>query len=386
MEMRMNSREVYENLEKGMLAPYAQLSSGSLGRKHKESECIFRPCFYRDVGRIVHSTAFRLLEYKTQVFVNHEGDYYRTRLTHSLEVAQISRGLARILRLNEDLAETIALAHDIGHSPFGHMGEVALDRLMADEGGFEHNVHSYRIVTELEERYPDFRGLNLSYETLEGILTHSTDYDKPCEVEDFKRVGHPTLEAQVVNVADEIAFMNHDLDDGIHWGMLSIESLREVPLWNETYLEVQEEIPDAPDRIKRCRTISSLINKMITDLQAETRKRIDALDIKALDDVRTRGKGVVALSGAMRGKMREANDFLFQRVYRHPQVKAASERGGEMLAELFNAYLADPARLPEKYRERYQSSGSKRHICDYIAGMTDRFALAEHAKLCRCGA
>jgi len=377
----MESRITYENIEKDILAPYAQLSSASLGRKYDEKPCPFRPCYYRDVGRIVHSTGFRLLEYKTQVFVNHEGDYYRTRLTHSLEVAQISRGLARILQLNEDLAETIALAHDLGHTPFGHPGETAMNEIMKDNGGFEHNIQSYRVVTELEDRYPDFKGLNLSYEVLEGILKHVTDYDKPTPIKDFKYVGYPTLEAQIVNSADQIAFMNHDLDDGIHWGMLSVESLKDVPLWEETYREVQKALPHATSRIQRCKTISSLINKLITDLQAETKKRIQDVNIKTLDDVRQKGKNIVSFSDKMKKKTKEAKDFLFKNVYRHPQVVEMADRAGQIINDLYNKYLENPELLPEKFYKRFKEEGSSRHISDYIAGMTDRFALQEHKKL-----
>lgn len=374
----MNPRQEYEIREKEMLAPYAQTSMGSLGRSYSEPECEFRPCFYRDLGRIVHSTAFRLLEYKTQVFVNHEGDYYRTRLTHTLEVSQIARGVARIIRCNEDLAHTIALAHDLGHAPFGHPGEGVLNELMGDEGGFEHNFHGYRVVTELEDRYPNFRGLNLSYEVLEGIVKHCTDYDSPVKVDDFKEVGYPTFEAQIVNRADEIAFMNHDLDDGLHWGMLSMESLKEVPLWEETYARVERDIPSAPDRIKRCRTISDLIGRLISDLQAETKRRIDSHEIKTLDDVRARGKDVVSFGDDIRRKTEEAKNFLYKNVYRHEKVVKMSNRAKEIISDLFKGYLADPSKMPEKFYKRHLSDKSKRHICDYIAGMTDRYAIEQH--------
>ena len=377
----MQPRERYEEIEKQLLAPYAQFSSKSLGRKHGESACPFRPCFYRDLGRIVHSTAFRLLEYKTQVFVNYEGDYYRTRLTHSLEVSQISVGVSRILRLNEDLAHTIALAHDLGHTPFGHPGEVTMNELMKDEGGFEHNFQSYRLVTELEERYPNFEGLNLSYEVLEGILKHSTDYDTPKEIKDFKDIGYPTLEAQVVNCADEIAFMNHDLDDGLHWGMLSIESLEKVPFWHETFKEVEKSEPTTTTRIKRILTVRNLISKMITDLQEESLKRIEKYGIKTIEDVRSKGKNIISLSDEMKKKTKEVKQFLFDNVYNHPEVVKMAKRARGIIGDLFNYYLEDSNRLPRKYSERLKRDGSKRHISDYIAGMTDRFALQEHKKL-----
>lgn len=380
----MNSRETYEKHEKEMLAPYAQLSSTSLGREYPEDKCPFRTCFYRDLGRIVHSTAFRLLEYKTQVFVNHEGDYYRTRLTHTIEVSQISRGLARILRVNEDLAHTIALAHDLGHPPFGHPGEVALNALMKADGGFEHNMQGYRVVTEIEERYPDFPGLNLSYEVLEGILKHETHYDKPHTTEGFKDVGFPTIESQIVNLADEIAFMNHDLDDGIHWGMLTIESLKDVPLWDETYKEVRKELSSTTPRIIRIHTISSLINKLITDLQAETLKRICNNGIKTLEDIRKKGENIVSFSDKMKSKTDDAKNFLLENVYHHEKVVKMAEKGGKIIEDLFNHYFKNPASLPDKYFQRFKADGSKRHICDYIAGMTDRFALNQHKKLFNC--
>lgn len=377
----MNDRENYQNIENQILAPYAQFSSRTLGRKYDEPECTFRSPFYRDLGRIIHSTAFRLLEYKTQVFVNHEGDYYRTRLTHSLEVGQMSVGLARILCVNQDLAHTIALAHDLGHTPFGHPGEMAMNELMEDEGGFEHNVQSYRVVTRLEERYPNFSGLNLSYEVLEGIVKHTTDYDSPTIPSDFKDLGYPTIEAQIVNYADQIAFMNHDLDDGLHWGMLSIDSLKEVPLWAETFFEVSKEIPAATERIKRCRTISNLINVLIDDIQKITKKNILEKRIKTVEDIRERGKNLVKFSDEIQKKATEAKAFLLENVYYHPKVKETAARSQKIIKDLFNAYKADPGKLPEKFRLRYQENGSTRHLADYIAGMTDRFAIQEHQKL-----
>lgn len=377
----MGARELYEVIERETLAPYAQLSGKSLGREYPEKECSLRTCFYRDLGRIVHSTAFRLLEYKTQVFVNHEGDYFRTRLTHSLEVGQMSRGLARILRVNEDLAHTIALAHDLGHPPFGHPGEEALNKLMKSEGGFEHNLQSYRVVAELEERYPDFPGLNLSYEVLEGILKHSTEYDVPKELKGFKDAGYPTIEAQIVNFADEIAYMNHDLDDGIHWGMLSVKSLKDVELWDETFRDIQKEMPDASERIKRIRTISALIGRLIDDLQAESQKKIKEAGIKTVQDVRTKGEGVVSFSEDIEKKTCEAKKFLFENVYHHPKVVEMAGKASKIINDLFQAYLEDPGRLPDKYCKRFQAGGSPRHISDYIAGMTDRFAIQAHKNL-----
>ncbi|MBU4484349.1 deoxyguanosinetriphosphate triphosphohydrolase [bacterium] len=378
----MHIRQDYEKREKEFLAPYAQHSVDSLGRKYPEDECTFRPCYYRDVGRIIHSMAFRLLEYKTQVFVNNEGDYYRTRLTHTLEVGQISRGVARILQVNEDLAEAVALSHDLGHTPFGHPGETAMNRLMQDEGGFEHNIQSYRVVTNLEVRYPHFDGLNLSYEVLEGIVKHCTDYDQPRNIEGFKDVGYPTIEAQIVNRADEIAFMNHDLDDGLHWGMLNLKSLNEVPLWDEVYRRVLKQFPGAPDRIHRHRTISTVINDLITDLQGESRKRIKDLNIKTLADVRERGKDLVVFSDKMKGQTSEVKKFLFDNMYHYPQVVKMAKKADKIITDLFNKYIEKPNLMASKFFERYQEDKSKRHICDYIAGMTDRYAIEAHKELC----
>src|SRR3989338_4370347 len=296
----MLTRKDIERTEHRLLASYAMHSSQTQGRQYPEGEPQHRSVYQRDRDRIIHCTAFRRLEYKTQVFINHEGDYYRTRLTHSLEVNQIARGLARALRLNEDLAQTIALAHDLGHTPFGHSGEAAMNALMEGEGGFEHNEQSFRVVTQLEERYPNFRGINLSYEVLEGILKHTTEYDKPKLLKNFNPNGAPTLEAQIVNFSDEIAYMNHDLDDGLQYGMLNLSMLKEVPLWEETLQEIEREIPQAIDKVKRFRTISRLIHKLVTDLQTETFKRIKDHGIRHLEDVRAKGKNVVSLSDSMK--------------------------------------------------------------------------------------
>ncbi len=374
-------REEYEKREKQLLAPYAAKSCESRGREHAEKECPFRSAFQRDRDRVIHSEAFRRLEYKTQVFVNHEGDYYRTRLTHTLEVAQISRGVARTLKLNEDLAEAIALSHDLGHTPFGHAGETTLNELMKDEGGFEHNHQSFRVVTLLERRYPEFLGLNLTYEVREGIAKHSGEYDKP-DVQSFKTYGYPTLEAQIINVVDEIAYMNHDLDDGLQSGMLAFEGLKEVSLWNETFEEVRSEHPDARPKIQKFQTISRLIHLLVGDLQAETKKRIEAKKIASFDDVRKSGDNVVAFSEPMFKKTRELINYLFANLYRHFRVVRMADKANRILADLFNAYLNDPRILPPGLNAEIQRTGkAKRLVSDYIAGMTDRFALSEHKKL-----
>jgi dGTPase len=374
-------REEYERREQEVLAPYAAKSVLSRGREHPEEECQFRTVFQRDRDRVIHSEAFRRLEYKTQVFVNHEGDYYRTRLTHTLEVAQIARGVARTLRLNEDLAEAIALSHDLGHTPFGHAGEYTLNELMADEGGFEHNHQSFRVVTLLERRYPQFTGLNLSYEVLEGIVTHTGEYDKP-DVKGFKRSGFPTLEAQIINVVDEIAYMNHDLDDGLQSGMISFEGLENAPLWQEIFKGVKTDFPNARPKILKFQTIRRLINLLVSDLQAEAIKRIEVKKLASLDDVRTRGDNTIAFSHAMYLKTRELINYLFTNLYSHYRVLRMGDKAQRILMDLFSTYLKNPRILPPSLNAEIQRTGeAKRHICDYIAGMTDRFALSEHKKL-----
>lgn len=376
-----------EEKEKNDLAPYAQLSFTSQGREYQENECDFRPAFQRDRDRIIHSTAFRRLEYKTQVFINHEGDYYRTRLTHTLEVGQIARGLARMLRVNEDLAETIALAHDLGHTPFGHAGETVMHNLMQDFGGFEHNKQSLRVVTILEDRYPNFPGLNLTYEVREGIMKHQTEYDKPDESNEaqaptLKRLGHPTIEAQLVNFADEIAYMNHDLDDGIQHGMISFKDLEDISIWSRTLSKINEAYPDITDKVRKHRLVSRLIHTFISDLTTETLKRIEERNIRNLDDVRTNGKNLVSFSSQMLTEVRALKKYLFKNMYRHWRVERMAIKARQVLEDLFAAYTRDPGILPDEVQAQIDASSEReRVICDYIAGMTDRFALQEHENL-----
>lgn len=379
----MITRQEYERREELVLAPYAALSGKSRGRKHEEPACPFRPAFQRDRDRIIHCQAFRRLEYKTQVFVNHEGDYYRTRLTHTLEVAQISRGLARTLRLNEDLAEAIALAHDLGHTPFGHRGETALNALMADEGGFEHNRQSYRVVTLLEKRYPDFPGLNLSIETLEGIVKHIGEYDSPAMAGiDVAPPTFPSLEAQVVNVADEIAYMNHDLDDGLESGMLDERNLGEVSLWREANAAARSGHPALSRRLAKYGSIRGIIHMLVTDLQAETKRRIEAEGITAFEDLAACKEPLVAFSSEMSVRTRELKDFLFANLYRHYRVERMADKSTRILSSLFDTYLKNPKVLPPHLERLIREEGhAPRRVCDYIAGMTDRFALSEYAKL-----
>ncbi|MGH7830741.1 MAG: deoxyguanosinetriphosphate triphosphohydrolase, partial [Candidatus Binatia bacterium] len=329
--------------------------------------------------RIVHSKAFRRLEYKTQVFVNHEGDHYRTRLTHSLEVAQISRSIARMLRLNEDLAEAISLAHDLGHPPFGHSGQDVMDHLMKEHGGFEHNRQSLRIVTVLEERYPNFPGLNLSHEVLEGLSKHFTDYDLP-DGREFHREGQPNLEAQIANLSDEIAYNNHDLDDGLRSGMIHLDQLQEVELWREVYTQVSSIHPGMSKKVMLHQTIRRLIDLVVTDLIHQTLKNIQAQNITGLDTVRRAPRPLVTFSDEVFRKTKQLKKFLFKNLYRHYRVERMADKASRILKDLFNTYLQNPKILPPEVQKRH-SADPHRAICDYIAGMTDRFALEEHQKL-----
>ncbi|HVM97328.1 MAG TPA: deoxyguanosinetriphosphate triphosphohydrolase [Candidatus Acidoferrales bacterium] len=369
------------SLEDSILAPYAMRSGASRGRAHRETEDRFRLAFQRDRDRIIHSTAFRRLEYKTQVFVNHEGDYYRTRLTHTMEAAQIVRTAARVLRLNQDLAETIALSHDLGHTPFGHAGERTLNHLMADHGGFEHNRQSLRIVDLLEERYPTFKGLNLTWEVREGIVKHSLPYDKPL-ARDFEPGKAPTLEAQLVDYADEIAYNTHDIDDGLKSGLLSPEQLDDVSLWRETYGAIRMEFPQAGFRIWRYQVQRALINAFVTDLIETVESRLQSLRITDVDAVRAQAKPIATFSDAMEARRLELKSFLMENLYRHFRVTRMMVKVQRVMADLFQAYMSEPNQLPPHIHARTRGGETlARVICDYIAGMTDRFALEEHRKL-----
>jgi len=313
-------------MERPHLAEYAAQSETSRGRRYSEVYKDDRPAYERDRDRIIHCAAFRRLEYKTQVFVNHEGDYYRTRLTHSLEVAQIGRGISRRLRLNEDLVETLALSHDLGHTPFGHTGEEVLNRLMIPYGGFEHNRQSLRIVEILEERYPDFNGLNLSWEAREGIIKHSSDYDIPSGsgFEEYCPGLRPTLEAQIIDLADEIAYNNHDIDDGLKAGYLDLKALMGVDLWAETYTRVSEKHPSLPGDRQILQTISHLIGFLILDLVEQTRANIDAAGIHSLQEIREHGANLVRFSTGTAARNRELKGFLYKNLYRHYKVNACA--------------------------------------------------------------
>jgi len=370
------TREEWEEIEAEKLAPYAMLSRASRGRVHPEEEHPFRSAFQRDRDRILHTTAFRRLEYKTQVFVTYEGDYYRTRLTHTLETAQMVRTLARALRANEDLAEAITLAHDLGHPPFGHAGEEALHRLMKPYGGFNHNAQSLRIVERLERRYPDFPGLNLTWEVREGLAKHFTEYDRPAPAA-FQPELAPTLEAQLASVADEIAFNTHDLDDGLRAEIIPWQALRELPLDNRA-----EEIwGEGPSELSRHRLIRHLVDVLATDVVCTTAQRLEALKPGSTQELRNIGHTVANFSAEMVAFNRQVRAFLGGRLYRHYRVVRMTVKAKRVVRELFEGYLVEPDQLPLPVRARMAEEGPARVVCDYIAGMTDRFALAEHAKL-----
>jgi dGTPase len=375
----VRTREVFEREEIERLAPYAVKSAGSRGRVIAEPEHPYRTIFQRDRDRIVHSRAFRRLEYKTQVFVYHEGDHYRNRLTHTLEAGQISRTIARALRLNEELAEAVVLAHDLGHTPFGHAGERVLADLMREAGGFDHNRQSLRIVDLLEERYPGFRGLNLAYETREGILKHGCHWEHPVSVPD--PTPQPILEAQAADLADEIAYTNHDLDDGLRSGLLTFEQLAEVSLWREVREEVDARIGPVSERVHKAQVIVALINHLVTDLVESSAARLARSGASDPDAVRASEERLVDFSPEVDKKKRELKAFLLQELYQHPRVLQVSERAVRILGDLFESYRMDQRRLPEHVRARFEEDGEERAIADYVAGMTDRFAIDEHRTL-----
>jgi dGTPase len=377
----MLTRSEFTTLEDQLLAPWAMRSATSAGRVHDEPEHPFRLAFQRDRDRIIHSTAFRRLEYKTQVFVNHEGDYYRTRLTHTMEAAQITRTVAKALRLNSDLAEAVALAHDLGHTPFGHAGERVLNDLMRPHGGFEHNAQSLRIVDELEERYADFHGLNLSWEVREGIVKHTPPYDKPLAAS-FAPGRAPCLEAQLVDYTDEIAYNSHDIDDGLKSGLLTLEQLDGVGIWREAYRDMRERHPQANQRIWRYQAIRLIIDRLVTDLIETLERRLASTGIRGVEDLRAHARPLVGHSDAVEAQRLELKRFLMANLYRHYRVMRMAEKAKRIMSELFHSYLAEPRQLPPHILERQALGDSlPRVVADYIAGMTDRYVLEEHSKL-----
>ncbi len=373
------TRERLLELEDATLVPYAVRSSRTRGRTHPETESSYRTPFQKDRDRVLHTTAFRRLEYKTQVFVNYEGDYYRTRLTHTLEVAQVARSLARALGLNEDLTEVVALAHDLGHPPFGHAGERVLSELMEEHGGFDHNKQSLRIVTRLERRYPGFRGLNLSWEVREGIVKHETVYDLP-SAEDYEPDLRPSLEAQIVNLADEIAYNAHDLDDGLRSGLIAPGQLGAVGVLRELAGELGLELERLEEFDRRV-LIRELLGLMITDVVTATDSALEREGISSLDDVRSFPAPLARYSEGLSTQMAELRSFLYQNLYRHYRIVRQVAKAKHVLERLFEAYTQMPEMLPPGARAAAGEEGLFRAVCDYMAGMTDRYALDEYARI-----
>ena len=373
------TRERLERIEDSALAPYGMRSGQSRGRDFAEAEQPYRTAYQRDRDRIIHTTAFRRLEYKTQVFVNTEGDYYRTRLTHTLEVAQIGRSLARALGANEDLTEAVCLAHDIGHPPFGHSGEQALNVLMKAHGGFDHNQQSLRVVEVLEHRYPAWPGLNLTYEVREGIVKHETEYDVS-SARSFEPHKRGLLEAQIANAADEIAYNAHDLDDGLRAGLITPADLGSLELWERLKQSVGWDGRDFDD-LWRHRLIRRLIGIEVTDVINATEKRIAAAGVQSTEGVQLLDHNLIGFSTEQQPINRGLKNFLYQRMYRHTRVIRMQMKADRLLGELFAAYVAEPGQLPRSAQQRIDSEGLHRAVCDYVAGMTDRFALDEHAKM-----
>ena len=375
------TRVELEERERMILAPYAQFSADSRGRKYREEPPEWRTHYQRDRDRVIHSRAFRRLEYKTQVFLNGTGDHLRTRLTHSMEVAGISRNIARALRINEDLTETIALAHDLGHSPFGHKGETALNTLMRGQGGFEHNRQSLRVVELLEQKYPRFPGLNLSWEVREGLAKHYTAYDHPA-----RRIGFnaksSSLEAQVANLADEITYYSHDVDDGLTSGLLLEKELQaHVEVYARASKSIKKNFGHLPDESRRYFIVRCIIDDQVKDVVYQTERLIEEAGVKSADDVRLQPKPLVSYSPARRKLNIELRKYLYQNLYYNPEVHEPNRRAIRMLEELFHHFIENTAQFGESAKKRARKDGWPRVVCDYLAGMTDRFAIQEHQRL-----
>jgi len=377
--MQLVDRAVQERWEAERLAPYAMRSAASRGRRYTEAEHPMRTCFQRDRDRVIHCSSFRRLEYKTQVFVNHEGDNYRTRLTHSLEGAQIGRTVARALALNEELVECLVLGHDLGHTPFGHSGERVMDELMSAHGGFEHNQQTLRILETLEQRYPDFPGLNLTWEVREGMIKHQPASDASAPAE-YAPNEAPTLEAQLVDFVDEIAYNNHDIDDGLSSGMFTVEQIREVALFREAHDDVLAK-GIREERLQRHATVRRVIDRCARDLIESTSAELQSACARSVEDVRRAGRRLVRYSPEMQQRVKELKEFLYKNMYRHYRVVRMGDKAGRILRDLCNSYVEEPLQLPPQYQQRIAQDGLQRVVCDYIAGMTDRFALDEHRKL-----
>lgn len=382
------------------LASYACKAAETRGRLYPEPESAMRTPFQRDRDRVIHSVAFRRLKHKTQVFIYHEGDHYRTRLTHSLEVAQISRSIARALRLDEDLAECVALAHDLGHPPFGHTGEDVLVECMQGHAGFDHNAQTLRLLTKLEKRHAGWQGLNLTWETLEGVVKHNGplvgDQLKPlpaaiteyAQGHDLWLHSYASLEAQVAALADDIAYNNHDVDDGLRAGLFSFDEARDLPLIGPAIIAVQSQFPDAPKTIQIAEAVSDLIGAMVLDVVDEAKKSIAALQPETADDVRNAGAPTINFSQDMREQLSGLRAFLHQNMYRHERVNKERIEAKRIIRSLFDLYFSSPHMLPEEWRSHYETgdhgddkSRLARVVCDYIAGMTDRYAISEHNRL-----
>ncbi len=376
--MHINRQQLEQN-EATRLAPYALLSRNSRGRQHHEHEPDYRTAFQRDRDRVIHSAAFRRLEYKTQVFVNDEGDYYRTRLTHTLEVAQIGRTLARALAVNEDLIEAVCLAHDLGHPPFGHAGENVLNQLVESAGGFNHNHQSYRIVAKLERRYPNWPGLNLTYETLEAIAKHETEYDLS-DVAGFNAQTRGSLEAQIANIADELAYNAHDLDDGLQAGLFKPNDLDSLEIWRllRDRLHWRGEVLD---EITRHHIIRELVGIEVGDVIAHSIRQIEELQPASAADVQRHSANLVGHSAELRQMNRALKDFLYEHMYHHFRVVRMARRAEQFIYEIFQSYIAEPRQLPDEYREQAVDGPLQRVVGDYIASMTDRSALLEYRRL-----
>lgn len=375
----MFSRQELEEIEDRSLAPYGVRSKDTKGRAYLDNEPDYRTAFQRDRDRVLHTTAFRRLEYKTQVFINFEGDYFRTRLTHTLEVAQIGRTIARALGANEDLVEAICLAHDLGHSPFGHAGEYTLRKLMNDFGGFDHNKQSLRIVTELEQRYPEFPGLNLTWEVREGMVKHESEYDVT-DARDYSPELRGNLETQICNVADELAYTTHDLDDGLRSGMITPHMLDGIALWEIMVSTYNWRGPLLQD-MERHRMIRHLVGMMVTDMVTATDKRLKESAAKSAADIQKLAYNVIGYSEDMQRRNRELKDFLYTNLYRHYRVVRMQVKAESIITDLFEAYRAEPLTLPDHVQQWIPTRGLERTICDHIAGMTDRYAIDEHARL-----
>ena len=375
------TRQELEQIERQILAPYAQFSGDTRGREYQEVPPEWRSHYQRDRDRVIHSRAFRRLEYKTQVFLNGTGDHLRTRLTHTIEVAAISRNIASALKLNTDLAETIALAHDLGHSPFGHKGETVLARLMKGHGGFEHNQHSLRIVEQLEQKYPKFSGLNLSWEVREGLAKHHTAYDHPGRRKGFA-AKNSSLEAQIANLADEITYYSHDLDDGLDSELLSEKELAaNVRVWAHAAKLVKKEYGNLPDESRRYFIIRTIIDMQIHDVVENSERLIQKAGVKSADDVRLFPKALVEHTPERRKLNLELRHYLYKNLYYNPVVHEPNLRAVKLLGQLFKYFLAHPQEIGESSQKRIKKTGLHRAVCDYLAGMTDRYVMLESERI-----